>query len=405
MEPRLGQWCRSALQPSATTNMACGSFRRRRSSCASSFSRWQRSCCSPRSRARTRRSRSEHWTAAATTRSTRTWGQANTQYSGSPANYADGRREAGRRPARAVRQQPDLQRREPEPVLRERRHPMGLRLGPVPRPHVRPARGGGRRERADRRSTPADPLEDFTNDLGLDPVHPLAGRARHRHEHSTARADQHRQLVHRRFGRLRRQRRRGSMAARGPGRRQPRQQQRRRCCCRTATCPRRDARGNAATAPDDGARGPAAGRARQARSSPATCGRTRTSRSPPPTRCSRASTTGSSPRCRAALPEETKFQIARRGRHRRAAVHHLQRVPARARREAARVPRLQRRRERRASANEFADGRLPRAQHDPRRVRVEADGGRLHRRAAGRARGAGRRGRGRGRRGRARRSR
>ena len=46
--------------------MACGSFRRRRSSCASSFSRWQLSCCSPRSRAPTRHSRSEQWTAAAT---------------------------------------------------------------------------------------------------------------------------------------------------------------------------------------------------------------------------------------------------------------------------------------------------------------------------------------------------
>ena len=42
---------------------------------------------------------------------------------------------------------------QPEPVLGERRHPVGLRLGAVHGPHVRPAPGGGRRDRERSRST------------------------------------------------------------------------------------------------------------------------------------------------------------------------------------------------------------------------------------------------------------
>ena len=49
--------------------------------------------------------------------------------------------------------------------------------------------------------------------------------------------------------------------------------------------------------------------------------------------------------------------------------------------------------ERRRSSNEFADRRLPRAQHDPRRVRADRRRPALHRGAARRLRGAGHRGR------------
>ena len=63
---------------------------------------------------------------------------------------------------------------------------------------------------------------------------------------------------------------------------------------------RADARGNAAAAPPMALMGRLAGtRSSRRRSSPATSGRTRTSRSRRPTRCSRGSTTGSSRRCRA----------------------------------------------------------------------------------------------------------
>ena len=67
-----------------------------------------------------------------------------------PAAYADGvgTTVAGP-PARYVSNR-DLQRRRPERLLRERRDAVGLRVGPVPRPHVRAAPGDRRRERADR---------------------------------------------------------------------------------------------------------------------------------------------------------------------------------------------------------------------------------------------------------------
>ena len=45
-------------------------------------------------------------------------------------------------------------------------HAVGLRVGAVHGPHDRAARGGRRRARADRASTPHDPLEAFRNDFG-----------------------------------------------------------------------------------------------------------------------------------------------------------------------------------------------------------------------------------------------
>src|ERR671934_113253 len=57
--------------------------------------------------------------------------------------------EDGRRPAAAIRQQSDLQRHRPEHLLGEQHLAMGLVVGPVPRPHVRPARRDAGRERTD----------------------------------------------------------------------------------------------------------------------------------------------------------------------------------------------------------------------------------------------------------------
>ena len=67
------------------------------------------------------------------------------------------RRGDGRRPERAVRQQPDLQRPRPEPLLREQHLAVGMGVGPVPRPrHGTPRRDAGRRRvRAVQRERPA----------------------------------------------------------------------------------------------------------------------------------------------------------------------------------------------------------------------------------------------------------
>ena len=101
-----------------------------------------------------------------------TWGQAGRPYARvAPAAYADGIGTPVDRTERPVRQQPHLQRRQPERVLRAPGHPVGLDVGPVPRPHLRPARQrpDRRRPRRTSRSTPSDPLETFTNNLGVIP--------------------------------------------------------------------------------------------------------------------------------------------------------------------------------------------------------------------------------------------
>ena len=76
-----------------------------------------------------------------------TWGQAGQPYArvghGSLRRW---HRPAGQRAQRPLDQQPHLQRHERERVLRAPGQPVGLAVGPVPRPHLRAARGG----RADR---------------------------------------------------------------------------------------------------------------------------------------------------------------------------------------------------------------------------------------------------------------
>ena len=115
-----------------------------------------------------------------------------------PARYADGIGAPVAGPERPLRQQPDLQRQQPEPVLRAPRHPVGLRLGPVPRPHLRAAPGDRRHRRpgATSRSTPTDPLEDVHQQPRASSRSPgrrrRAGTGRAR---NAAPAGQHRQLA------------------------------------------------------------------------------------------------------------------------------------------------------------------------------------------------------------------
>ena len=68
------------------------------------------------------------------------WGQMGTQYLRVAApNYGDGIKTMVSGPAVAVHQQPHLQRRRPESLLREQHLPVGLDVGAVHGPHVRPA--------------------------------------------------------------------------------------------------------------------------------------------------------------------------------------------------------------------------------------------------------------------------
>ena len=169
------------------------------------------------------------------------WGRVGTNYARvAPARYADGLSAPMPGPNGRRGQQPRLQRREPEPVLGTQRHPVGLRLGTVPGPHVRAA-PRARRRRHPGSELPQHRLRPERSDGGvrqrhrIHPVHPVERGRRHRC-HQCSPAGEHRQLVHRRLGRVRRHAGPSGMDARGSGRRQPGQQRRRGCCCRTASC-------------------------------------------------------------------------------------------------------------------------------------------------------------------------
>ena len=324
-----------------------------------------------------------------------------------PAGRARGlrrrRRRARRRAADALRQQPDLQRQRPEPVLRERRHAVGLGLGPVPRPHVRAAR---RRPAASARrspSTPHDPLEPFRNDFGAiaferTPAAPGTGTAASPRQQlntvveptSTARPSTATRPAAR-------------VAARGSGRRRPHQQRRAAAAAGrppatraplAATLPRRPRwtlQGALAASPETRV---VAGDVRANENIALTATHTLFARE-------HNRIVGALP---ASLSEEQKFEIARRvvGAEQQYITYN-EFLPALG----VRLPAY---RGYDASVNADAQQRvrrrrLPRAQHDPRRVRAGGAGRHLH---AGRARGVrGRRhrGRARGRRDRARRSR
>ena len=264
---------------------------------------------------------------------------------------------ARRRAADALRQQPHLRRLHPEPVLRERRHAVGLRLGPVHGPHDRAARGGRRRARADRvrRARPDGGLHQrFRRDRLL--AH--ARRPGHRHRRRPARAAQHGLEPDRRLEPLRRHRPAPGVAARGTGQRRPRRQRREAAARRRpAAAPlqprqrRRRARDGApGRARRDAAEGD--GRRRRAREREHRADRhahaVRARAQPDRRRAPRHACGG------AEVPDRAPDH------QRRAAVHHLHRVPPVARRAAARVPRLRRDRQpdaRATSSRSSATGR------------------------------------------------
>ena len=152
--------------------------------------------------------------------------------------YADGIGAPVGGPERPLRQQPDLQRLAPEPVLRERRHPVGLRLGPVPRPHLRPARARRGERRARRhpvqrrptrsRSSPTTSARSRSPAAGGRPAPASTDAARSRSTPSARYIDA--SAV---YGGTPRP---AGLAARGLGRRQPGQQRRHAAAARTASC-------------------------------------------------------------------------------------------------------------------------------------------------------------------------
>ena len=164
------------------------------------------------------------------------WGKTNTQYLRvARANYADGiAKPVGGPPTRYVSNR-ILQRHQPEPVLGERRHAVGLRLGAVHGPHVRSASGSWRRERTDRLQQDR-PARDLHEHPGLDRVHAHAGRTRHRDGDEAEAADQHRLELHRRLQRLRRHRPTGSSGCARGRSTEGSPTTGRSCCCRTASC-------------------------------------------------------------------------------------------------------------------------------------------------------------------------
>ena len=228
----------------------------------------------------------------------------------------------------------------------------------------------------------SDPLEDFTNTLGVHPLHPVGGHARHRRlQHPPA--DQHGQLVHRRLGRVRRHQRPPRLAAGREQRRQPQQQQR---------PPAARRRGPAAAPRRPGQRGHRAGhghrRAAHRPARPGHDGRRRAGQ-----REHRAGGDPHAVRPRAQPHRRAAAGQPQRGhevrhrpadRDRRAAVRHLQRVPPGHGDPAAQLPGLQPERQRQPRQR-VRHGRLPGPQHDPRRDRARGGRGALLARAADRA--------------------
>ena len=320
--------------------MACGSFRRRRSSCASSFSRWPLCLLFAPLAGADEPPEVRTLDGSGNNRSHPDWGKTNTQYIRvAKTNYADG----VARPVRARRERYVSNRVFNDSIRtcsRRTASPSGASSGDSS--WTTRSACVRRREARTRRSPSVRPTGSRASPttLGLDPVPAHPRRTGYRHGQDGAGADQHRLELHRRLQRLRRDEPAARVAARGPGRREA-LQQRGELLLDRGYLPRAGRTRRRRLRARDGADGPAeAPEAPRRRSSPATCGRTRTSRSRPRTRCSRWSTTGSS---RASRAPARGGEVPDRPPHRRgrAAVHHLQRVPPRARGQAAAVPGLQ----------------------------------------------------------------
>ena len=204
-----------------------------------------------------------------------TWGESGTAYTRmAPDRLHRRHRRDAAGTGDAVHQQPRLQRQVAEPLLRERRDAVGLRLGPVRRPHDRPAADPGRttsrsrsttttRSRTSRTTSAVSPSDARQAMWGTGVTTPRA------HTNTVV-------VVHRCVGGVRRQQRPPRVDARGPGRWQPRQQQREAAAARRLPATRATP---AATRPRHPRWTSWAGSAARRRtpSSPATCVQTRIS--------------------------------------------------------------------------------------------------------------------------------
>ena len=147
------------------------------------------------------------------------------------AHYADGIGKPVAGPTPRYVSQPHLQRHQPERVLRARGHPVGHSSWGQFLDHTFGLRAGAGGDHAPNIPFNAtDPLESFTNDLGVIPftrsaAAPGTGSAQR------APADQHRQRLHRRLRGLRRHRRPAGLAARRLRSTATRPTTAPRCCC------------------------------------------------------------------------------------------------------------------------------------------------------------------------------
>ena len=296
------------------------------------------------------------------------WGQSFTQY---PARCdrelrRQHARDAGR-PSRALHQQPHLQRRRAERLLRERRVPVGVRLGPVPRPHLRPARrdAGRRSQHPVRRQRPARGVpQRLSASIAFNrtPGAPGTGVTTPRQQINTVSSYIDAWAVY------------GGTDARlewlrdGPVDGDLSNNSAMMLTSPDGYLPHTGARGDAATAPAMDVRAGCRAR-RRTPSSPATCEPTRTSRSPRCRRCSCASTTASSTRCLPNLPPSRRSSRSRAASSaRRSSTSRTTSSCPRWASSCSRTAATTRRVDTDAQQR-VRHRRLPGAQHDPRRVR------------------------------------
>ena len=183
-----------------------------------------------------------------------TWGQAGQAYRRvAPANYADGKSQHGGRAKPAATSATGSSTTQPERVLRARRHPVGLGVGPVPRPHLRPARRAAGATGANIPFNASDPLEELHQQPRRASRSPAPAAAPGHQHRQPAPADQHaaartstRSAVYGGTDAA------AGLAARRLAGRQPGQQRGHADAAGNGYLPRADARGNAATAPADG---------------------------------------------------------------------------------------------------------------------------------------------------------
>ena len=204
---------RSATPTRGRIGCAPGNHADRRPSWPSPPGRWSRSRPPPKPPCRSRWRAS---TAAATTSANPTWGQAGLAYARvGPARYADGIGAAGGRPERPLASATASSTTSTRTSSPSAGSPSGAASGASS--STTPSGCATRRGDRDRANIPfnaTDPLETFTNTLGVHPVHPVRAPRPAPASRNPRQQINTRELLHRRRSRLRRHQRAAGLAAR-----------------------------------------------------------------------------------------------------------------------------------------------------------------------------------------------